>query len=173
MLPSKNTVRKPQESEKSSTPMRRKGEGFTLIELLVVIAIIGLLSSIVLASLDGARRNSRDAKRKSDIVQISRALRLHYDDNGSYTQPENIGADRSNSAGDDWLANSDLRDIVTDGYMPSLPVDPLNDATYYYIYEPLNTNECQGNRSGCAYTLCARLEQDNSMFCQSDLEDQL
>ena len=55
--------------------MRRgtKG-GFTLIELLVVIAIIGVLASIVLASLNTARRKSRGACRITDFKQIQHAL---------------------------------------------------------------------------------------------------
>jgi prepilin-type N-terminal cleavage/methylation domain-containing protein len=54
-------------------------KGFTLIELLVVIAIIGLLSSVVFASLNSARGKARDAKRKQDLSQAMTALQLYYD----------------------------------------------------------------------------------------------
>lgn len=59
-------------------------KGFTLIELLVVIAIIGILSSVVLASLSTARQKSRDAKRISDVGQVQLALELFFDANQSY-----------------------------------------------------------------------------------------
>ena len=39
----------------------QKNKGFTLIELLVVVAIIGLLSSVVMASLNSARLKAKDA----------------------------------------------------------------------------------------------------------------
>ena len=67
-----------------------KIKGFTLIELLVVISIIGLLSSVVLASLNTARAKSRDARRISDIRQIRNALELYKDSTGYY--PTTLGA---------------------------------------------------------------------------------
>jgi len=65
----------------SSTSARR---GFTLIELLVVIAIIGILSAVVLASLNSARTKGVDAAVKSNIATIQTQAELYYDDNGAY-----------------------------------------------------------------------------------------
>jgi len=66
--------------------MRNKNQGFTLIELLVVIAIIGLLASIVLVSLQGARAKARDARRMHDLSQIRTALFLYYDAYGNWIE---------------------------------------------------------------------------------------
>lgn len=46
--------------------MKNFKKGFTIIELLVVVAIIGLLSSIVLASLNDARTKANKAAFKSE-----------------------------------------------------------------------------------------------------------
>ncbi|OGF28605.1 hypothetical protein A2477_00750 [Candidatus Falkowbacteria bacterium RIFOXYC2_FULL_47_12] len=54
----------------------KKCQGFTLIELLVVIAIIGLLSTMAVVSLNSARGKARDAKRVSDVKQISNLIEM-------------------------------------------------------------------------------------------------
>lgn len=61
--------------------------GFTVLELLVVISIIGLLSGVILSSLDITRKKARDARRLSDMNQIVLALDLYYNDNGRYPSP--------------------------------------------------------------------------------------
>jgi prepilin-type N-terminal cleavage/methylation domain-containing protein len=58
--------------------------GFTLIELLVVIAIIGILASVILASLNTARAKAQDAKTKAELKQIQSALEMYYDKYGTY-----------------------------------------------------------------------------------------
>jgi len=94
--------------------------GFTLVELLVVISIIGLLSSIVLTSVNSARAKARDARRAADIRQLQTALELYYDANGSYPPaPPWTGG-----TGDCW-------GTVTDNYIPGLaptyiPILPLD-----------------------------------------------
>ena len=63
--------------------------GFTLIELLVVIAIIGILSSVVLASLNTARNRGADAAIKSNLANARSEAELFYD---STTPPSYEGA---------------------------------------------------------------------------------
>lgn len=111
--------------------------GFTLIELLVVIAIIGLLSSVILASLGGARAKGRDARRIADIRQLQMALELYYDTNNKY--PQHI--------------TSAL--LVTPGYIASIPKDPANTAVSY-LYVALGGSTCT------TYHLGAQLETRHS-----------
>jgi len=88
-----------------------RNRGFTLIELLVVIAIIGILSSVVLASLNSARQKSRDARRISDIKQLQLALEMYYDSNNGY--PTSTAA-------------------LSPDYLPVQPTDPQTSSAYTY-----------------------------------------
>jgi prepilin-type N-terminal cleavage/methylation domain-containing protein len=60
-------------------------KGFTLIELLVVVAIIGVLASVVLASLNTARAKGTDAAIKSNLDNTRAQASLYYDTNSGYS----------------------------------------------------------------------------------------
>ncbi len=92
-------------------------KGFTLIELLVVIAIIGMLSSVVLASLNNARGKARDVVRKQILVQVRTALENYYSANGSYPVSAGTWDNQSN-----WIPG------LAPTYISKLPVDPLGGA---------------------------------------------
>jgi prepilin-type N-terminal cleavage/methylation domain-containing protein len=132
----------------------RPSKGFTLIELLVVIAIIGILSSIVLASLQGARAKGRDARRVADIKQLQLALELYYDANSAY--PATIGFGASSP-------------LVSNGYISVIPSDPsvtpaCTDGTqagcYKYAAIPVNGN-CT------SYHIGATLEAANAALASA------
>lgn len=59
-------------------------QGFTLIELLLVIAIIGLVATIAIAGVGGARAKARDEKRVTDLKQIQKALELSFEPGSGY-----------------------------------------------------------------------------------------
>lgn len=105
-------------------------QGFTLIELLVVIAIIGLLSSVVFASLNSARVKARDARRMADLKAVSTALHLYYDTNGRYPNETAVG-------GGPWTDNFNnmAQQLVSAGFLGAVPKDPSSSATGYAYYK--------------------------------------
>ena len=92
---------------------RKSSRGFTLIELLVVIAIIGLLSSVVLASLNGARVKSRDARRLADLKQLQIALELYYSSQTNGAYPAALSS-------------------LAPTYISAEPKDPQDNVAYFY-----------------------------------------
>jgi len=114
----------------------KKNKGFTLIELLVVVAIIGLLSSIVLASLNSARLKARDVKRLASFRQIQIALEMYYETNGIYPI---LQAYTNISGGDqNWLTG------FATAMRPYL-ISLSNDATASgYLYSSTNSGQKYG-----------------------------
>lgn len=136
--------------------------GFTLIELLVVIAIIGILSSVVLASLNSARTKARDAKRVAEIKGLQTALEMAYDDNGQYPISSWTCSNQAN-----WQTSALA--TALDPYMPTLPVDPTNGSGY--AYNGALTYCYYANGYGLAggwYMLVFRLENQNTKLDAQD-----
>jgi prepilin-type N-terminal cleavage/methylation domain-containing protein len=137
----------------------KKSYGFTLIELLVVISIIGLLASVVLVALNGARIKARDTKRIADNKQMMTAIELYYNDHDAY--PASGGATNgpnafwNNSTDASWAS---LQTLLLP-YLSKLPVDPINQSgwagngqySYSYYF-------CGGR----AYMLVYKLENSAS-----------
>ena len=103
----------------------KRTNGFTLIELLVVIAIIGVLSTMLMTSLNIARSKARDARRLSDIYQMRLALQLYYDSSGHYP--------------------AQIADLVPT-YISASPFDPDGISEYQYCTNTKNSNYHLGTR---------------------------
>ncbi len=71
--------------KKESLKPNKAKKGFTLIELLVVIAIIGILSAVVIASLNSAREKGKVAMIKSTLKNMQSQAELTYTTNGDYS----------------------------------------------------------------------------------------
>jgi prepilin-type N-terminal cleavage/methylation domain-containing protein len=138
--------------------------GFTLLELLVVIAIIGVLASVVLASLAEARDKARDAVRASVAREMRNAMELYYSENDRYPVAH---LENGNPVGDGWgspidSADADgilaatVRETGLSAFYPDEPRDPLGDPATDYGYVTDGTT---------GYALLLYLERDED-YCK-------
>lgn len=122
-------------------------KGFTLIELLVVVAIIGLLSSVVLASLNSARDKAKYSRTKMDIDQLKKAMLIYKIDKGELPPPGDNCSACNNPPNSSWTLTIDA--LVNGGYMGGrIDKDPWGN---YYGYDD---NDCNSN-PGTSYVFTA------------------
>lgn len=128
-----------------------KTRGFTLVELLVAIAVLGILATVGFLVLNPAEQfqKARDARRKSDLSQIQKAIETFYQDNGKY--PDTSGSPDYNIKN----AGGTVMDWGTDWtpYMGNIPKDPA-DPSKKYIY----------NSTGQTYYLYASLDGETNVL---------
>ncbi len=121
--------------------------GFTLIELLVVIAIIGVLTTIVMVSVNDLRARARDDRRLADMKTISDALGLYRVQQSTYP----IAATAITITGSDAELSAILK---ADGVIQAVPSDPnptVSGGGYTY----------QSSADGSTFVLKFCLETDS------------
>lgn len=127
--------------------MKKSALGFTLVELLVVIAIIAILAAVVVLIINPLEltRRGRDAARLTDLANLQSAINVAVQEStgsgavavlcsssGSYpcNGSSNTGTRASDGSG--WVkVNLSSQKSVS---VPTLPIDPVNDATFHYAY---------------------------------------
>lgn len=128
-----------------------KRRGFTFIEVLIVIAIVGVLASIVLASLSSAQVRARDASFKSTASSIQPGIIVCCDN--LYSLDGMAPSDLICSSGDMSYPDSTVINTVT------VDVDCQSDGTFQITVTPgtMNTGICTGaviTNEGAAFTGC-------------------
>lgn len=152
----------------------QKNLGFTLLEMLVVMLIIIVLAAVGLRSFNASRNKSRDARRKSDLEQLQRALEMYHSDKGYYPVHASDGrlvvADGGSTL--DW--GEPFIDPAGSGgvYMAKLSEDPAAGRYVYrsYIRDGANIRVyAPGDDFGAtAYKIFAALENPNDPQIETD-----
>jgi len=133
-------------------------KGFTLIEILVVVTIIGLLAAVTSVTYSQISKQSRDAKRKTDLEQTRAAVEMYRSNNNSYPITISAGTSICDPAGCPPTGNKYLNKVPTDPKYPTYTYYYSGSVSNYTLGAYLETGgtNCQaGCGSNCNYCLDA------------------
>lgn len=112
---------------------RTRQAGFTIVELLIVIVVIAILAAIVIVAYNGVQARAYDSRRLQDIAEINKAIQAYKVTNGVY--PPVTAANQDASWYEtSYVTGSFLDPLRTNGLITKVPVDPINNSTYFYRY---------------------------------------
>ena len=163
-----------------------KNQGFTLIELMVVIAIIGVLSSVVLASLGSTKQKAKDSTVKQIVGQMRSILATQYAENPNspsyFTAAAgwviyNGGANPTNECATDFTAGftaANAANLVTlCNQIATLTAGQPGNV--FFLSSPDYTNTNAGGSGhlppcdtfGQCYVILAKLPSNGTYYCAS------